>query len=221
MLERFRGSWRALIAPVARGLVRLGLTPDAVTWTGTVVTIAVALVCLPNGWLWQGALALGLLVLTDSIDGSMARLLGRKSRWGAFLDSTLDRLADGAIFAGLTLYYAGPGDSVLWSGMALGALVTGQVTSYAKARGESVGVQVSGGLATRADRLVIALVGALLTGLGLTLALPVALCYLLVAGSVTVGQRMWQVYRADQPGEGAAPTRRPRVGPRGRGDRRR
>lgn len=198
MLERFRARWRRVMAPIASGLLRVGVTPDVVTWTGTLLTIAVAVTLLPLGWLWQGALILGVLVMTDSIDGQMARTMGRSSRWGAFLDSTLDRLADGAIFVGIALYYAGRGDSVLWCGIALGALVTGQVTSYAKARGEAVGVSVHGGIATRADRLAISLLGCLVTGLGVAWALPVALSYLLVAGAFTVGQRMWQVYAADR-----------------------
>lgn len=196
MLENFRTAWRKIMTPPAKGLIRLGVTPDAVTWTGTIITIGVALICFPLGYLWQGALALGLLVLTDSLDGQMARLTDRTSQWGAFLDSTLDRLADGAVLGGVALYYAGRGGSVLWCGIALGALVTAQVTSYAKARGESVGFEVQGGLATRADRLVVTLLGALLTGVGVWWALPVAMSYLFLAGAVTVGQRMHQVHRA-------------------------
>lgn len=195
MFERFRRGWAAAMNPPAKLLVKLGVHPDAVTWVGTIVTCAIALVCFPQGWLWQGTLLITLFIFSDGLDGQMARLMGRKSSWGAFLDSSLDRIGDGAIFGGLLLYYAGPGDSVLWAGIALGALVMGQVTSYVKARGEAVGHVVKGGLAARADRIVVALLGAILTGLGVTWALPIALCWLLLASTITVGQRMAQVKR--------------------------
>lgn len=198
MLERFRRYWSMAMTPPAKLFIALRISPDAITWAGTVLTVAIALTCFSQGWLWQGALALGIFILSDGIDGEMARRLGRTSTWGAFLDSSLDRIGDGAVFGGILLYYAGPGDSRLWAGVALGALVMGQVTSYVKARGESLSFRVVGGLAARADRLLALLLGALLTGLGLPWALPVALVWLLVAGVITVGQRMAQVHRQAQ-----------------------
>lgn len=196
MVERFRRYWAMAMTPPAALFLRLRLSPDVITWVGTVVTVAVALVLFSQGWLWQGALALTFLMLSDGIDGQMARLSGRSSTWGAFLDSSLDRIGDGAVFGGIVLYYAGDqGDSVLWAGMALGALVMGQVTSYVKARGEALSLRVVGGLAARADRVIALLLGALLTGLGLRWALPVALSWLMLASTITVGQRMAQVKR--------------------------
>ena len=200
MLERFRTGWRAVMTPPARLLLAARVSPDAVTWTGTILTIVAALVMLPQGWLWQGSIVLTLLVCTDSLDGQMARLSGRSTSWGAFLDSSLDRIADGALFMGVALFYVGHGASVVWTGMAIAALVLGQVTSYVKARGESLGVAVTGGLIARADRLVALGLGVLLTGLAreghlpewLQWALPVALVWLVVAGAITVGQRMAQ-----------------------------
>ena len=195
MLERFRRLYADLMTPAARIAVALRMTPDLVTWLGTVLVVGVALVMVPQGWLWQGALAIAVCVLTDGVDGQMARMTGKGSSYGAFLDSTLDRVADGAIFGAVALYYAGRGDSVLWAGVAIGALVMGQVTSYAKARGLALGFKVWGGLAARGDRLLALLLGMLLTGLGLAWALPVALAYLLCASSFTVLQRMGQVKR--------------------------
>ena len=92
----------------------------------------------------------------------MARQSGRISTFGAFWDSTLDRIGDGAIFGGLALYFAGPGDNYLYLCLALYCLVMGSVTSYARARAESLGMDAKGGIAERADRLVAILV---LTGL--------------------------------------------------------
>lgn len=203
MLEKFRAGWAAAMTPPARLLLKLGVHPDAVTWAGTLITIALAFVFFPQGWLWQGTLLITLFIFSDGLDGQMARMMDRKSTWGAFLDSSLDRFGDGALFGGVALYYAGPGDSVFWSAMALGALVCGQVTSYVKARGEALGMTVRGGLAARADRILVLFLGTLLTGLArsghvpevLHWALPVALCWLVFAGLVTVGQRMAQVHR--------------------------
>ncbi|MGB3955013.1 MAG: CDP-alcohol phosphatidyltransferase family protein [Brooklawnia sp.] len=196
MLERLRSRWTRIILPLCRLLLRIGIKPDWVTWVGTIATVVVSLVFLPQGWLWQGVLVLLLFIFSDSLDGTMARESGRSSTWGAFLDSTLDRIADGAIFAGLALYLAGPGESLLGCGLAVVALVFGQVTSYTKARGESLGIPVNGGLAGRADRLLVSLLGTLLTGLGVWWALPVAMGLLAAAGAITVGQRMHIVHRA-------------------------
>lgn len=189
------------MTPPARLLLAARISPDAVTWIGTLATIIVALALLPQGWLWQATIVLAVLLCTDTLDGQMARLSGRSSSWGAFLDSTLDRFADGALFMGIALFYAGPGNSLVWSAVAIAALLLAQVTSYVKARGESLGLSVTGGLATRADRVLALGIGALLTGLardqhlpsGWGWALPVALAWLVVAGAITVAQRMSQV----------------------------
>lgn len=195
MLERFRKGWAAAMTPPAKLFIKLKFSPDVITWGGTIITVALAMFLLPRGLLWQGALAIAVFIFSDGIDGQMARMTGRKSTWGAFLDSTLDRIGDGALFGGVLLYYAGPGDSVLWAAIALGALVMGQVTSYSKARGESLDFTVQGGLAARADRILVLLLATLITGLGVSWALPVALCWLFLASTITVGQRMAMVKR--------------------------
>lgn len=196
MLEHIRARWTRAIRPIVRALLRLGIHPDAVTWFGTVAVTIIALLCFPQGWLWQGTLAMLPVIFSDSLDGAMARESGCTSKWGAFLDSTLDRIADGAVLAGLALYFAGPGQSRFGVALALGSLVFAQVTSYSKARGETVGVAVRVGLVGRADRLVIGLTGTLLTGLGVRPALLIALTLLLIGGAFTVAQRFWVVYRA-------------------------
>lgn len=195
MLERFRHSWSGLLTPIARRLLGLGLSADAVTWIGTGLAVFLAFLCFPQGWLWQGAILIGLTVVSDSIDGTMARLSDSTSAWGAFLDSTLDRVVDGAVFAAIVIWFAAGGDSLLGVSAAVVALVAGQLTSYVKARGEAAGVSVTGGVIARADRLLIVLLGALLAGLGVTSALEFAVLVLAAAGIVTVAQRIQQVAR--------------------------
>ena len=196
MLEHLRAHWTKVMSPPAKLLLRLHVTPDMVTWTGTIGVVIVSVLFFPQGWLWQGAILLGFLVVSDSLDGIMARTSGRSSDWGAFLDSCLDRIADGAVFGGIALYYVGKDANTVWATLAIAALIFGQVTSYTKARGESLGYTVNGGLAGRADRLLVGLIGVLFTGLGVTVALPVCLVILAVAGAITVGQRMVLVHKA-------------------------
>jgi CDP-diacylglycerol--glycerol-3-phosphate 3-phosphatidyltransferase/CDP-diacylglycerol--inositol 3-phosphatidyltransferase len=194
MLNRFRAFWTKVLTPVARFLLRVGVSPDVVTLVGTLGVVTGALVFFPRGELLTGVLVITAFVFSDLLDGTMARMAGSSSKWGAFLDSTLDRLGDAAIFGGLVLYFAGPGDSDLWSALALYCLVMGSVTSYARARAESLGMEAKGGIAERADRLVAILV---MTGLSVLLDLPVllplTLGVLAVASTVTVLQRVLAV----------------------------
>jgi CDP-diacylglycerol--glycerol-3-phosphate 3-phosphatidyltransferase len=209
MLERFRAFWTTLVSPVARLLIRLGVSADAVTVVGTLGVCAGALVFFPQGMLLTGVLVITAFVFSDLVDGHMARLTGKTSGFGAFLDSTLDRIGDGAIFAGLALYFAGPGDSELYLVLSLVCLVMGSVTSYARAKAEGLGYQAKVGIAERADRLVAILV---MTGLGAIFGLPVlmylTLWVLAIASTVTVVQRVWVVRQqalAQASGESPAP----------------
>ncbi len=210
MMERFRAFWTKVVSPVAHLLIRLGISADVVTLVGTLGVSAGALVFFPQGKLLTGVLVITAFVFSDLIDGYMARLTGASSKFGAFLDSTLDRIGDGAIFAGLALYFAGPGDSTLYLVLCLGCLVMGSVTSYARAKAEGLGFQAKVGIAERADRLVAVLV---MTGLsaifGLPVLLHVVLWALAAASTATVVQRIWVVRRQavaalrDEPGRAA------------------
>ena len=194
MLERFRAFWSRLLTPPARFLLRIGVSPDAVTVVGTLGVTVGALVFFPRGMLLVGVLVVTAFVFSDILDGTMARLSGSTSAWGAFLDSTLDRIGDAAIFGGLVLYFAGPGQSDALAALALYCLVTGSLTSYIRARAEALGMQAKGGLAERADRLVAVLVA---TGLSDIFDLPILLTatlwVLAVASTVTVFQRILSV----------------------------
>jgi len=195
MLNRFREFWTSVFAPIAHLLLRWGVSPDTVTLGGTLGVCAGALVFFPRGQLFVGAAVITLFVFSDLIDGYMARTAGTSSKWGAFLDSTLDRLGDGAIFGGLALWFASSGDQ-LSTAVALYALVLGSVTSYARARAESLGFVARGGLAERADRLVAVLVAAGLSDLlDRPVLLEVVLWWLAFASTVTVVQRVLGVRR--------------------------
>jgi CDP-diacylglycerol--glycerol-3-phosphate 3-phosphatidyltransferase/CDP-diacylglycerol--inositol 3-phosphatidyltransferase len=199
MLDRFKAFWQGkALAPFINLFIRLGISPDAVTLVGTLGVSAGALVFFPQGKLLTGVLVITAFVFSDIIDGYMARSSGQVSTFGAFWDSTLDRIGDAAIFGGLAMYYAGPGDNNWFAALAIYCLSMGSVTSYARARAESLGMQAKVGIAERADRLVSILV---ITGLADLLnrlgvgedalwAIPVTLGVLALASTVTVVQRV-------------------------------
>jgi CDP-diacylglycerol---glycerol-3-phosphate 3-phosphatidyltransferase len=198
MLERFRQFWTNFWAPVAHLLIRMGISPNTVTFVGTVGVVAGAVIFFPQGKLLVGVLVITAFVFSDMIDGYMARTTGQVSKFGAFWDSTLDRVGDAAIFGGLAMYYVGPGDNDWFAALAIYCLSMGSVTSYARARAESLGMQAKVGIAERADRLVAILVvtGAadLVNKLGVgedaLWAIPVTLGALAVASTITVIQRV-------------------------------
>lgn len=192
MLNRYaRAAVTRILTPVARLLIRLGISPDVVTIVGTIGVCLGALVFFPRGELLVGVLVITAFVFSDTIDGVMARLQGRTSKWGAFLDSTLDRIGDAAIFSGLTIWFFQGGDDRVMAWLALACLVLGSVVSYARARAEGLGMTASVGIAERADRLVAALVTTGLVGLGLPeIVLKVVLAVLAVASVVTILQRV-------------------------------
>lgn len=181
-----------VIEPPARLLLRMHVSPDAITVAGTVGVVVTALVCLPQGWFVAAVLILVVLAMSDLLDGTMARLSGTSGPWGNFLDATMDRLSDGAIFGGFALYGAFQGQPWI-TAAATFALVVGQVTSYAKARAEAVGATANVGIAERAERLLIAGLATLLAGLGVPYVLPAALWLLGILGLVTIAQRMLTV----------------------------
>lgn len=196
MLNRLRGAMTRIFTPVADALLKRGVSPDAVTITGTVLVVAAALWLYPTGHLLAASLVIAFFALTDSLDGVMARRAGRSGPWGAFLDSTLDRFGDAAIFTGLVLWFTGEGDSAWGAGAALACLVLGSIVPYARARAEGLGMTASGGIAERADRLATVLVATALVGLGVPqVVLVVALGLLAVASLVTIVQRMAMVRR--------------------------
>lgn len=202
--NRLRPAVARIVDPAARALLRRGVSPDTVTIIGTVGVVLTALLLYPTGFLFAGSLLIGVLAFADTLDGTMARLSGRTSAWGAFLDSVLDRIADAAVFAGLTLWFAQRDD--LWGvGLTVACLALGQLVSYTRARAEGLGAQATVGLAERTERLVVALVAAGLVGLGLNPSvLVVAMGLLAVASAVTAVQRFVVVRRQLKPSHTSA-----------------
>jgi CDP-diacylglycerol--glycerol-3-phosphate 3-phosphatidyltransferase len=199
MLERFREFWTNVWAPLANLFLKWGISPNTVTFVGTVGVSAGALVFFPRGQLLAGVLVITAFVFSDMMDGYMARASGKSSTFGAFWDSTLDRIGDAAIFGGLALYYVGPHGHNEWlAALAIYCLSMGSVTSYARARAESLGMQAKVGIAERADRLVFVLVTTGLAdlinvlggGTRWLIAVPIILGLLAVANTVTVIQRV-------------------------------
>ena len=211
--SRGRALAARLFSPVARGLLRLRVGPDLVTVLGAVAVVAAALWFLPRGQFVVGPLVVAACALFDSVDGLMARELERRGvarsqDFGAFLDSTLDRVADAAIFSGLILYFLGAGDRA-GVVLALACLVFGSVVPYARARAEGLGMTASVGIAERADRIVLVLLGTFAVGLGAPgWVLLAVLAVLALASAVTVVQRIATVRQqstARMSAAGAAP----------------
>lgn len=196
MLNRFaRALFTRIFAPIAAFLVRRGVSPDLVTLVGTLGVAAGALGFYPRGEFFWGTVVITCFVFSDLIDGTMARMTDRSSRWGAWLDSTLDRVGDAAVFGGIALWYAGAGDDLLLVALALYGLSTGAVVSYARARAEGLGMTASVGITERADRLVVVLVATGLDGIGVPYVQALALWYVAVGSTVTIGQRALAVRR--------------------------
>lgn len=204
MAKIFQVSARAgmtrVVEPIARTLLRAGVTPNTVTVLGTVGVLVGALVFGARGHLVAGALIVTVFALTDLLDGTMARMSGGSTRFGAFLDSSMDRVADSAVFGAVAYWLATQGDRA-GVAAALICLAAGGLVSYVKARAEGLGMTCNVGIAERTERLLIVGVGGVLTGVGVKLGLPIALWLLAAVSIFTVGQRMLHVYRQAEPAE--------------------
>ena len=195
MLNKYaRGFFTALFTPLATWLIRHRVSPDAVTIIGTLGVMAGGLVFYPLGELFWGTIFVVLFIFSDVVDGIMARQQERKGKWGAFLDSTLDRFADGALFAGVSIWFFTGGDNDAIGVTALICLVLGMLVSYIRAKAESLGFTANVGLAERAERLVFLLTATGLVGLGVPeIVLLVVLILLCAASCVTIVQRIGTV----------------------------
>ncbi|WKU05187.1 phosphatidylinositol phosphate synthase [Micromonospora sp. HUAS LYJ1] len=192
-----RAGMTRVVEPVARGLLRAGVSPNVVTVAGTVGVLVGALGFGARGQLVAGALIVTFFALTDMLDGTMARMSGGSTRFGAFLDSSMDRVADSAVFGAVAYWLATEGNH---SGVAaaLLCLAAGGLVSYVKARAEGLGMSGNVGVAERTERLLIVGIGGLLTGLGVGPALEISLWLLAAVSIFTVGQRVAHVYRQAQ-----------------------
>jgi CDP-diacylglycerol--glycerol-3-phosphate 3-phosphatidyltransferase len=197
--QKARSMAGRVIDPVARFLLKLGVSPDAITVLGTVGVCVGALYFFPQGRLFAGVLVIMVFALSDMLDGSMARVSGRSGPWGAFLDSSLDRIADAAIFGGLVLWFLGDGNDTILGALALYCLVGAALVSYVRARAEGLGLRAAGGIAERTERIVLVLTVTGLAGLGVPYVLPIGLWLLAAAITVTVIQRILAVRGQTRP----------------------
>lgn len=177
------------INPIARGALRLGLTPNAVTATGAIGLVLSALYLYPRQEFFWGTVVISIFALSDLFDGAMARISQKgASRWGGFLDSTIDRITDSAIMVGLVIALIDIDDPL--APIALAALVAGGLVSYVRAKAEALNIECSGGIAERTERLILALTAIGLEGLGVPYALTIGIWALFILATVTVVQRI-------------------------------
>ena len=206
MLNVLRPAMTRLFTPVGAVLARTPITPNVVTVIGTVGVAGGALGLFPIGELFPGALTCTIFVLLDMVDGVLARIKGTTGTWGAFLDSTMDRIADAGIFSGLVIWFFRGGHNPLLGGVCLFCLVTGFLVSYAKARAEGLGLRCDVGLIERPERMLISLIAVGVSGLGVPYILNVGLWALAAGSAFTLWQRVRAVYletreaKADQGG---------------------
>jgi CDP-diacylglycerol--glycerol-3-phosphate 3-phosphatidyltransferase len=194
MPDEVAESTRLTLAPLARGLHRIGITANAVTVIGVLITVAGS-VLLATGRPLPALIVLLLGALSDTLDGQLAKAAGGGTRFGAFLDSTLDRVSDAALACGMAALGAALGDTLLfWS--ALVGLVASSLVSYVRAKAESMGTAATVGLMPREVRLTVLLVGIGMWGvLGLYEVFVAMVAAVAILSVVTLVQRIVFVAR--------------------------
>ncbi|MFM8965402.1 MAG: phosphatidylinositol phosphate synthase [Actinomycetota bacterium] len=193
--RRFKAPVTAFITPICRALLRIGLSANAITVIGAAGATFSSIYFFARGDFFLGTLLVSLFALSDLLDGTMARISKTDgTRWGALLDSTLDRVSDAAIAIGIWIYLFNEGSDLHL--VAIAALFLGGLIPYIRAKAESLGIECSVGFAERPERLIILLVGTGLFGLGLNNALGLSLWLLVFISLITVIQRMKVVHQA-------------------------
>ena len=185
-----------VITPLCRGLLKAGITPNQMSAFGGISSSAVAIALFGSGHFFAATIVTTLFVLFDLLDGTMARLSNSTSRWGALLDSTLDRVADAAILGAIAYWLSRHNDRLVPVNLIV--LISGSLISYIKARAEALDIECIGGIAERTERLIVVLISAGLHGLGVSYALSIGFWFLLAISLTTVGQRLIIVYRGSK-----------------------
>ncbi|HIW91101.1 MAG TPA: CDP-alcohol phosphatidyltransferase family protein [Candidatus Corynebacterium avicola] len=199
-----------VIEPIARRLVNWGISPNTVTIASTAVAVILSLALIPTGHHFLAGVLLGITVATDMVDGTMARMRGGGTKFGATLDATCDRITDGALFGAIAWWLAFQDEHSPYKALfaaALVIIVASQVTSYVKARAEASDIKVDGGLIERPERLIIGLVSLGISGLGVPYILGIGIIVLAIGSVYTVIERLVLVGRSAAASETiAAPT---------------
>ena len=186
-----------VITPIASGALRVGITPNGVTWAGAIGVVTSSFYFYPRGNFFWGTLVICVFALSDLFDGTMARISHQgSSKWGGFLDSTIDRVTDASILIGVSLYLIDANDPLV--PVILLTLVTGMLVPYIRARAESLGIDCSGGIAERTERLILALSAIGFSGLGIPYVLAGGMWLLAILGIITVLQRILIVWRSSK-----------------------
>ncbi|MDA2965499.1 MAG: CDP-alcohol phosphatidyltransferase family protein [Actinomycetota bacterium] len=196
MLQRsLRDPVARIIKPFVRFLVKIGITANIISTLGGLGSTIAALYFFSKGEFFVGVLVVAFFVSFDLFDGAVARASqSGESKWGALLDSTLDRISDAAVFIGGLLFFLKTSDSLII--IFLIAATASFLVSYIKARAESLSIKCDGGIAERSERLIIVLVAYGLHGLGLNYAMAIGMWLVALLSIVTVLQRMMIVYKA-------------------------
>ena len=180
---------KLIATPFAKIFIKLGFTPDSITLLGTFGVVVVSVIFLAQGQFLIGSVLFMLFVGLDAVDGTVARLLNRNSKWGAFFDSVLDRIADGAVLGSLAFYFASE-NNVTYFVLSLISLVASEIVSYTKARAEGLGLNCDTGLAERPERVIVVVAGTFLAGIGINWMLLASIWVLAAISVITVIQRM-------------------------------
>lgn len=187
--SKARDIGKLIATPFAKIFIKLGFSPDLVTLFGTLGVVASSIIFFSQGEFLVGSILFTMFVGLDAVDGTVARLLNRNSKWGAFFDSVLDRIADGVVLGSLAFYFANAGKETYFV-LSLVALLASEIVSYTKARAEGLGLNCDTGLAERPERVIIIVAGTFFTGLGINPALEISIWLLTIVSIITVIQRM-------------------------------
>jgi CDP-diacylglycerol---glycerol-3-phosphate 3-phosphatidyltransferase len=210
MLNFLRPFFARLFSPLIQALARTPVTPNMITVAGTVGVSAAALSMFPIGWLFPGAATATVFIFTDMLDGQLARIKGSSGKFGAFLDSAMDRVGDATIFGGITIWFIRT-DHLL-AVVSLFCLACGMCVSYVKARAEGLGLDANVGLIERPERVLIGLTSIGLSGLGVPYILPIGMWALAAGSAITLGQRIRAAYTDAKSKAAAEPPREPHTG---------
>ena len=187
--SKARNIGKLIATPFAKIFIKLGFSPDLVTLFGTLGAVVSSIIFFSQGEFLVGSILFAIFVGLDAVDGTVSRLLNRNSKWGAFFDSVLDRIADGVVLGSLAFYFANAGKETYFV-LSLVALLASEIVSYTKARAEGLGLNCDTGLAERPERVIIIVAGTFLTGLGINPALEISIWLLTIVSIITVIQRM-------------------------------
>lgn len=187
--SKARDIGKLISTPFAKIFIKLGFSPDLVTLFGTLGVVVSSIIFFSQGEFLVGSILFAMFVGLDAVDGTVARLLNKNSKWGAFFDSVLDRIADGVVLGSLAFYFANAEKEIYFI-LSLVALLASEIVSYVKARAEGLGLNCDTGLAERPERVIIIIAGTFLTGLGINPALEISIWLLTIVSIITVIQRM-------------------------------